>query len=183
MDSHYQDETVLSLSRRFRCQNISLKFVPRGPIDSYPWLVQLMAWRRTGDKTLSESMMTQFTDAYMRHQGDLSWSLICMPYFLLSLSCYIVRVQGSSTVPLCKTYWEMHTNPHLKSSRSTRSSLDIYKWFLWSADIRTRATLKCSLNCHVLFMYFNTVHQANRRITKAHFLTMLLTALVRTNSV
>ena len=46
---------------------ISLKFVPRGPIDNNPALVQIMAWRRTGDKPLSEPMLTQFTDAYMRH--------------------------------------------------------------------------------------------------------------------
>ena len=46
---------------------ISLKFVPRSPIDNKPALVQVMAWRRTGDKPLPEPMMTQFTDAYMRH--------------------------------------------------------------------------------------------------------------------
>ena len=46
---------------------ISLKFVPRGPIDNNPALVQVMAWRRTGDKPLPELMLTQFTDAYMRH--------------------------------------------------------------------------------------------------------------------
>ena len=28
-----------------------------------------MAWRRPGDKPLSEPMLTQFTDAYMRHKG------------------------------------------------------------------------------------------------------------------
>ena len=46
---------------------ISLKLVPRSPIDNKPALVQVMAWRRTGDKPLPEPMMTQFTDAYMRH--------------------------------------------------------------------------------------------------------------------
>ena len=46
---------------------ISLKFVPKGPIDNYPALVQMMAWRRIGDKPLSEPMLTRFTDAYMRH--------------------------------------------------------------------------------------------------------------------
>ena len=46
---------------------ISLKFVPRGPIDNYPALLQIMAWRRTGDKPLPEPMLTQFTDAYMWH--------------------------------------------------------------------------------------------------------------------
>ena len=36
---------------------ISLKFVPKGPIDIIPALVQIMAWRRPGDKPLSEPMM------------------------------------------------------------------------------------------------------------------------------
>ena len=36
---------------------ISLKFVPLGPINNIPALVQLMAWRRPGDKPLSEPMM------------------------------------------------------------------------------------------------------------------------------
>ena len=36
---------------------ISLKFVPKGPIYNIPALVQIMAWRRSGDKPLSEPMM------------------------------------------------------------------------------------------------------------------------------
>ena len=36
---------------------ISLKFVPKGWINSIPALVQIMAWRRPGDKPLSEPMM------------------------------------------------------------------------------------------------------------------------------
>ena len=44
---------------------ISLKFVPRSPIDNKPVLLQVMAWRRTGDRPLPELMLTQFTDAYM----------------------------------------------------------------------------------------------------------------------
>ena len=35
---------------------ISMKFVPKGPINNIPALVQIMAWRRTGDKPLSEIM-------------------------------------------------------------------------------------------------------------------------------
>ena len=38
---------------------ISLKFVPRGPINNIPALVQIMAWRRPGDKPLSETMMVR----------------------------------------------------------------------------------------------------------------------------
>ena len=46
---------------------ISLKFVPKGPIDNNPALVQMMPWRRRGDKPLSEPMLTRFTDAYMKY--------------------------------------------------------------------------------------------------------------------
>ena len=46
---------------------ISLIFVRRSPIDNKPALVQVMAWRRIGDKPLLEPMMAHFTDAYMRH--------------------------------------------------------------------------------------------------------------------
>ena len=46
---------------------ISLKFVPGSPIDNKPALVQAMAWRRIGEKPLPELMLTQFTDANMRH--------------------------------------------------------------------------------------------------------------------
>ena len=40
--------------------NISLKFVLKGPINNIPPLVQIMAWRRPGDKPLSEPMMVSF---------------------------------------------------------------------------------------------------------------------------
>ena len=36
---------------------IPLKLVPKGPINNIPALVQIMAWRRPGDKPLSEPML------------------------------------------------------------------------------------------------------------------------------
>ena len=43
-------------SFEFKKKNL-LKFVPKGPISNIPALVLIMAWRRTGDKPLSESML------------------------------------------------------------------------------------------------------------------------------
>ena len=51
---------------------ISLKFVSKVPINNIPALVQIMAWRRPGDKPLSEPMMARFNDAYMRHSASMS---------------------------------------------------------------------------------------------------------------
>ena len=51
---------------------ISLKFVPKDPINSKSALVKVMAWRRTGDKPLPEPMLPQFIDAYIWHYGKMS---------------------------------------------------------------------------------------------------------------
>ena len=49
---------------------ISLKFVPKGPIDNKSALVQVMACCITGDKPLSEPMLTRFADTYAILRGD-----------------------------------------------------------------------------------------------------------------
>ena len=36
---------------------ISLKFIPKSPINNIPSFIQIMAWRRPGDKSLSEPIM------------------------------------------------------------------------------------------------------------------------------
>ena len=40
---------------------ISLRFVPKGLINNIPALVQIMAWRRPGDKPLSEPMLLLYS--------------------------------------------------------------------------------------------------------------------------
>ena len=69
---HFADDMF---KRIFLNENIwtsnkmSLKYVPWVLIDSMTALVQIMAWCRPGDKPLSEPMLTQFIDAYIRHYG------------------------------------------------------------------------------------------------------------------
>ena len=43
---------------------ISLKFIPKSPINNIPALVQIMAWRRPGDKPLSVPMMVSLWRIY-----------------------------------------------------------------------------------------------------------------------
>ena len=43
---------------------ISLNFVPKGPINHIPALVQIMAWRRPGDKPLAEARMVIYRRIY-----------------------------------------------------------------------------------------------------------------------
>ena len=51
---------------------ISQRSIPEGLIDNKSALVQIMAWRRTGDKALSEPMLAYVTDACMRHFASSS---------------------------------------------------------------------------------------------------------------
>ena len=51
------------------------KFLPKGPINDKPALIQIMACRLFGDKPLSEAMLARFTDAYMHHLALMSWAL------------------------------------------------------------------------------------------------------------
>ena len=54
---HFADDTFkrIFLNENARISiKISPKFVPKGPINNIPALVQIMAWGRPGDKPLSE---------------------------------------------------------------------------------------------------------------------------------
>ena len=57
---HFADDIFkcIFLNENIRISiEISLKFVPKGPINNNKALVQIMAWRRSGGKPLSEPMM------------------------------------------------------------------------------------------------------------------------------
>ena len=49
-----------------------IEIAPKSAIKNIPALIQMMAWCQTGDRPLSELMMAQFPDAYMRHSASVS---------------------------------------------------------------------------------------------------------------
>ena len=70
---HFEDHIFrfIFLNERFCILiKISLKFVPKGPIDNILALVEILAWHQIGDKPLSEPMLTWFTDVYEALWGD-----------------------------------------------------------------------------------------------------------------
>ena len=78
--------------------NISLNFVPKGPIDNKSSMVQVMAWCWKGDEPLHESMMTQFNDAYIRLQWvnslpseKFEWNYIYICTFLANANNWYLR--------------------------------------------------------------------------------------------
>ena len=47
-------------------------FVPKGPFDNMTAVVKIMAWRRSGYKSLSETMIAKFADAYLRDSVSMN---------------------------------------------------------------------------------------------------------------
>ena len=54
---------------------MSLKYVPKCPIDNFPALVHIMAWRRRGDKPLSKPMMVSLRIYSSLVHGKLNWNV------------------------------------------------------------------------------------------------------------
>ena len=75
--------------------NISLKFVPRGLINNIRTLVQVMAWRRPGDKPLSQPMMVRLpTHIYVTRPQWVKGLMLKIYNFIastLKLNCLLHR--------------------------------------------------------------------------------------------
>ena len=76
---------------------ISMKFVAKGPINNIPPLVQIMAWRRPGDKPLSELMMVSLLThicgtrpQWVKHTRSMTQSTACP----INLSTYSILDYG-----------------------------------------------------------------------------------------
>ena len=86
---HFADDNFkrIFLNENVRLSiEISLKFVTKVPINNIPVLVQIMAWRRPGDKPLSEPMMVRLP----------TYICVTRPQWDIILLCYWCRVDARS---------------------------------------------------------------------------------------
>ena len=67
----------------------------QGEINNNPALVQIVVWRRTGDKPVSEPMMAPGTDAHMRHSASMVQGSI------KSLGMWLKGIQALCKVSTC----------------------------------------------------------------------------------
>ena len=87
---------------------ISLKFVPRVQINNIPALVQIMAWRRPGDKPLSGPMMASLlTHICVTRPQWVKGS--CALKIYVNVSSHIMYTTLLSIVPVCVT-WKCPVN-------------------------------------------------------------------------
>ena len=79
--------------------DISLKFVPKGQIYNIPALVQIMAWRRPGDKPLSDTMKLL-----------ILYVTMCCLLFHTSIIHKINDNRAATTLPVLHLFSEMKRN-------------------------------------------------------------------------
>ena len=162
---HFADDIFKRIFKNENCSisiRISPKFVPKGPIDNKSALVQAMAWRRTGDKPLPESMLTQFTDAYMQHEGRwvLNTERVAPHYWLvlcerakgsvtwIAFPCYDVIVTASQWVNSVPPYVRKLHFMYEVLRTSSKCRWGIYRtpskcqWSIYRTSRKRRGTLR-----------------------------------------
>ena len=107
---HFADNTF---NRIFMNENVrisfkfSLKFVPKGPINNIPALVQIMAWRRPGDKPLSEPL-THI--CVTRPQWVNKLPLKLRHGWVIAFHCYLEVIVYPWMAPMWYTELSAHTS-------------------------------------------------------------------------
>ena len=88
---------------------ISLKFVPKGPVNKMPVLVQIMAWCRSGDKSFSEQMVVSL----------LTHICVTRPYWVNIFLSHIIKLEGSNVM--------------LHFSGTSMMLIHVRGWFTWES--------------------------------------------------
>ena len=103
---------------------ISLKFVPMGLINDIPALVQIMVWRRLGDRPFSETLMVKLLtyicitppqrDKALSLKSPDKWQMWCV-YMLSNLYSKPDQIKktltfliSSCSCCLCPNHWSQH---------------------------------------------------------------------------
>ena len=89
---HFLNENVWFLFK------ISLKCVPKVPINKIPALVQIMAWRRPGDKSWSETMMVTLLTHICATRLQWFWENQAASLFSKLLWCHSSHYSGVQTL-------------------------------------------------------------------------------------
>ena len=105
---HFADDTFkrifMNENMKFRL-TFHLRFVPKGVINNIPALVQIMAWRRPGDKPLSEPMMVNLLTHICVTRPQWVKSSTSGPRGLAWLWIYIVRTHNKKNTAKYSRCW------------------------------------------------------------------------------
>ena len=126
---------------------ISLKFVPKGSINNIPALVQVMAWRRPGDKPLSEPMMINLLTHICVTRPQ--WVNISMLYTLM----YPFKFHTKYLIHILKDVyfirtWKFKSYKNLRARKRQNMSRE---------EFRCHRYNQITLQAHGALMHFYTI--------------------------
>ena len=126
---HFADDTLKPIFLNENIQisiKISLKFVPKVPINNIPALVQIMAWHRPGDKPLSEPMMVCLLmhicvtrPQWVNYTPHNTRDVIIQVFHNLTNRRGIVRKSGAFSLATAAWWWPLTLWPSLLARSGT----------------------------------------------------------------
>ena len=124
---HFADDIfrcIFENENEWISSRISLKFVPKVRINNIPALVQIMAWRRQGDKPLSEPMMVSLlTHICVTRPQWVKASKTCLSVLLSGIhSCN----NESSILPIACSHRENHRSTDRGRQNTRRTGKPLY---------------------------------------------------------
>ena len=137
-------DVKLSCFLWFQPKPVSLKFVPKFPITNIPALVQIMAWRRPGDKPLSEPMMfSLLTHVCVTRLNELSYYSCWIRHaFNIHVCNTVMNGKFVYIGPQCSRHSGSkmkYTCIHL--SMITKMTKTMYTWNLSFYELNTKAKI------------------------------------------
>ena len=161
---HFADDTFKCIflnENEWISLRISLKFFPKVGINNIPSLVQIMAWRRPGDKPLSEPMVVsspthicvtrpQWVNQFIMSPSCKKWInvwAIMMNYLCTQLSVILLFIsppQSISYSPYKQHNWWFLTGFH-------------NDWGAW--DLRTSASMRMPYHLFIVEPFFRGLVQ------------------------
>ena len=150
---HFADVTF---NRIFENENVrlsikfSLKFVPKGPINSIPALVQIMAWCRPGGKPLSEPMMENLLTHICVARPQ--WVNINPPYWNVTGNCNPSLSKTRDLCILCNQYYSCAFSVPTHSLNQWWLFIRYVQTYQWNfseiqSTIQTLSVLKIHWKC------------------------------------
>ena len=124
-----------------------------------------MAWRRIGDKPLSEPMLTRFTEAYMRHSGEMSLGNPLVTWWIPhhkvgSGSCFNIKIiflgMAISVIKARRSLDHLSLIMGIPMLVRQYLYIEIAPWFCHEIKFWTHKTADCSLwaDMGVYYDYF-----------------------------
>ena len=158
---------------------ISLKFVPKGPINNIPALVQIMAWRRSGDKPLSEPMMVSLLTHICVTRPQ--WVKSCITYQMTRYFPQDIRRQKTQTFLVLTSCWNLppRMNADLKPfnfSERMKNSKCVTLWFCAKIFEMNIASWFCTADETSLWPIF---YSATSCLYRMDYLTNAITKKVK----